>query len=73
MQSLFNYIKKEAKAGRLHPVMPVKKLIDYFFTIYKGILLQYTLEEKAGTNDYDVKSAINAMYLTMLALLGADK
>ena len=72
MQNLYEYIKNQAKSGQLHPVMPAKKLIDYFFTIYKGIQLQYTLEEKMGTDSYDAKTTINAMYKTMLALLGID-
>lgn len=72
MQNMYEYIKDQTKSGKLHPVMPAKKLIDYFFTIYKGIQLQYTLEEKMGTDSYDAKTTINAMYKTMLALLGID-
>lgn len=72
MQNLYEYIKNQTKSGQLHPVMPAKKLIDYFFTIYKGIQFQYTLEEKMGTDSYDAKAMINAMYKTMLALLGND-
>lgn len=72
LSNLYEYIRSETKTGRLHPVMPAKKLIDYFFTIYKGIQFQYTLEEKMGTGSYDAKSAVNAMYKTMLALLGID-
>ena len=73
MTSFQNYIKRESKAGNLHPVMPVKKLLDYLFSVYEGIMLQYTLDVKAGTNDYDAKASVNALYRTMLALLEVEK
>ena len=31
--------------------MPVKKLLDYLFSAYEGIILQYTLDVKAGANE----------------------
>ena len=72
MTSFQNYLKREEKAGRLHPVMPVKKLLDYIFSVFEGILLQYTLDIKAGSGSYDAKASVNAMYRTLIALLGVE-
>ena len=52
--------------------MPVKKLLDYIFSVFEGILLQYTLDIKAGSGSYDAKASVNAMYRTLIALLGVE-
>lgn len=69
--ALTDYINSEIKKGTMKPVMPVNELIEYFFTIYKGILFQYTITKSIQPNQkYDTKSIYKALYETMIALLG---
>lgn len=69
--ALTDYINSEIKKGTMKPVMPVNELIEYFFTIYKGILFQYTITKSIQPNEkYDTKSIYKALYETMIALLG---
>ena len=69
--ALTDYINSEISKGTMKPVMPVDELIEYFFTIYKGILFQYTIMKSIQPNEkYDTKSIYKALYETMVALLG---
>lgn len=71
--SLIDYIKTETKKGTMKPVMPAEDLAEYFMTVVKGILLQYSLTLKQQTEDYNTDSMYNALYRSMIALLGCGK
>jgi len=68
--SLIDYIKSETKKGNMKPVMPVNDLVEYFMTVIKGILLQYSLTRKLQSEEYNTDSMYKALYKTMLSLLG---
>ena len=70
---LRDYIITQTKKGLMKPSLPADKLIDYFFTVFKGILLEYTISLKMDMGDYDITSMVKAMNKTMLALLGLSK
>ena len=69
--ALTKYIKAETKKGTMKPVMPVPKLMEYFFTVYKGILFQYSISQNMPDEEpYDIASIYKALYHTMTTLLG---
>lgn len=69
--ALLNYIKAETKKGTIKPVMPAEKLVEYFFTIYEGILLKYCITLKiVHADSFDIESSFTALYHTIVSLLG---
>ena len=72
--ALSEYIKEETKKGNMKPIMPVNGLVEYFLTIYKGILLQYSITRKMQSDEeYDTDSVFKGFYETMISLLGCRK
>ncbi|MBR6401892.1 MAG: TetR/AcrR family transcriptional regulator [Eubacterium sp.] len=72
--ALTEYIKRETKKGNMKPVMPVDDLVEYFLTIYKGILLQYSITQKIQSEvEYDTKSIFKGFYETLISLLGCNR
>ena len=58
----------------MKPIMPVNGLVEYFLTIYKGILLQYSITRKMQSDEeYDTDSVFKGFYETMISLLGCRK
>ena len=69
--ALTDYINAETKKGTMKPVMPIPMLMEYFFTVYKGILFQYSISQNMTDEEpYDIASIYKAFYHTLTALLG---
>ena len=73
IQSISGFIEKGKSTGNIHTDLKTESLVEYFITIYKGIMLQYSLSKSAGeVPGYDVKASFDAMYMTIVSLLGCE-